>query len=160
MVILELNNMKAVIPFFFFSFILFACTKNTINEDTAGEVYKKYSGYYTASGSQIRYRIGIDTTTSDDAFDMVITKMANTGAPGDSEFIESRLTIDNFLGSGTTIDANATYTNIYPFTSVALPTFRNIEIKSENKSILDYSYYKVNGTGDTSWFSGKATKIK
>lgn len=136
--------------------LMSSCTKNTINDDTSGEVYKKYAGDYLASGTEIRYRVGIDTATYIDSFRMSITKFSDPSQ--DSTLLESQVFIVNFLGSGATVKANASYTDIVPFASLVLPNYKSIQMHSETKSILNYSYYRINGVGDTSRFSGKANK--
>jgi hypothetical protein len=153
--------MRSVVLLFIISSVLISCTKNNINEDTSGEVYEKYAGDYLASGTEIRYRTGIDTITAVDSFRMEIAKFRNDTLASDSVFYESRLTITNFLGSGRTVQANASYFNIVPlFTSTVLPEYKQIKVNSETKAVMNYSYYRINGFADTSWFSGKATKIK
>jgi hypothetical protein len=153
----ENSFMRILIFFTAFTAIISACTKNTINEDTSGEVYQKYLGDYFATGTQIRYRVGIDTITYVDSFRMSISKYIDTTQ--DSTLLESQIIIHNFLGTGTNVKANASYYDIVPFTSGVLPNFNNIQMHSESKNIMNFSYNKVNGANDISRYSGKATRL-
>jgi len=153
-------NLKLFILFIVIGASLSSCDKSSLNESISGEIFEKYTGTYTANGTSTRYRVGVDTTTAVDTFKTVITKFVAPPAPPvtDSTLNESKLTIENVLGTGTTVFATATYENVYPNTA-SLSNFRSVRMVSESDKVINYSYYKVNGFRDTTRVSGKLTKI-